>query len=359
MKVKLVIIIIAIVVVVPIVTVLALDYAFQNTMYVPSLLPVAPEELPEEINIYEIEPEIPYEEPEEPEIVEPEVPEEPFIDPGYVLLRMSYSDISRGSLILINHEHAFVFPDEGQSDVMSIFDYITDSLGVTTEHTGLSASIIGPLNSMMEAFYEETGVSNIVIRSAYRSLADQRHIFDQTVRRWGRTGALAWAKPPGHSEHHSGLAFDFGRRVGGQIEMFSGTGNLAWMPRNSHNFGFILRYPNNRTAITGTNFEPWHYRYVGIPHASIMRQNNWVLEEYLERIRNYTVDEPLLFTFNDIEYEIYFTTELEIRLPYDIGFNISGNNIDGFIVTIWRGLTEACMIDCFEVDEEQSSGYSS
>ena len=343
MFVKLGKILISVVILLLVITTLTLYFVFENTAYAPYLLPVC-DDLSEDMSISDAElylPETPTDEDSDisDEYTEPEPDEEPeevFVDPGYVLLRMAYSDISRGALILINHDHAFVFPEEEQSEVISIFDYITETLGVTTEHTRLHASIITPLNEMMEAFYEETGITNVVIRSAYRSLAAQQQIFDTNVRRWGRTGALRWAKPPGHSEHHSGLAFDFGRRVGGTIEMFSGTGSSSWMPENSHYFGFILRYPNNKTEITGTNYEPWHYRYVGIPHASIMRENNWVLEEYLEQIRNYTFEEPFLFTLGDIEYEIYFSSELEIRLPLNVEFDVSGNNIDGFIVTIWR-----------------------
>ena len=262
--------------------------------------------------------------------------EDIFIDPGYVLLRMDPSDIHFGALILVNPDVVFVFPNEHQNDLIRIADYISDVFGITSDQMILSASILAPLNQMMEEFNEYTGVTNVVIRSAFRSLSGQRQIFDDMVRRWGRTGALLWAALPGHSEHHTGLAFDFGIRRGGQTEMFAGTGLYSWIPRNSHRFGFILRYPENKTSITRTNFEPWHYRYVGIPHASIMRANNWVLEEYIDWIRGYTFEEPYTFIFNDIEYTIYFTSELYVKLPYDVDFKISGNNIDGFIVTIWQ-----------------------
>jgi len=279
----------------------------------------------------------PEEEPEdEPEDEPLPEPDEPFVDPGYVIVQMESSDINRGNLILVNHENAFVFPQDHENDLTPISDYITESVGITTENTILSASIINPLNDMMDAFYENTNITNVVIRSAFRSMSGQQQIFDNMVRRWGRTGALRWAARPGHSEHHTGLAFDFGVRRSGQIEMFEGTGSYNWIPRNSHNFGFILRYPSGKISITDTNFEPWHYRYVGIPHASIMRTRNWVLEEYIENIREYTFEEPLEFIFDNIEYQIYFTSEMEIRLPYDVDFNISGNNIDGFIVTIWE-----------------------
>ena len=283
-----------------------------------------PSEIPELLEVDELNNEI------------DEINEELFIDPGYVLLQLEESEIHRGSLILVNHDIPFIFPSEEFNDLISVSEYLTDTIGITSVNTILSASIIAPLNKMMDEFYESTGISNVVIRSAFRSLAGQQQIFDRTVREWGRRNALLWASPPGHSEHHTGLAFDFGITRSGQIEMFDGTGTFNWIPRNSHRFGFILRYPRGKTEITGTNFEPWHYRYVGIPHASIIRNNNWAFEEYIEWIRKYTFEEPYTFTFEETEYIIYFSPETEIRLPYDVDFIISGNNIDGFIITAWQ-----------------------
>ena len=280
-------------------------------------------------------------EPEEEPKNEPGLPnrnenDDEYIDPGYVLFRMDESEISRGHLILVNHDHEFVFPDDEQNDLISINEHLIETVGTTTQNTILSASIITPFNDMMSAFHEHTSITNVVIRSAFRSIAGQQTIFNDNVRRWGRTGALLWASRPGHSEHHTGLAFDLGIRRSGLIEVFEGTGSYAWIPRNSHNYGFILRYPRGKTAITQTNFEPWHYRYVGIPHATIMRTNNWVLEEYIEKIKNYTFEEPYLFEFNNTEYIIYFTSDLDVKLPYDVDFIISGNNVDGFIITAWK-----------------------
>ena len=83
---------------------------------------------------------------------------------------------------------------------------------------------------------------------------------------------------PGYSEHETGLAIDF-----------TTTGNDAnkllmwnWLSRNAYKYGFILRYPENKTNITGYMYEPWHYRYVGKDKAKIIFDNNLCLEEYLE-----------------------------------------------------------------------------
>ena len=259
------------------------------------------------------------------------------VNRDYVLVSMDTSDIHRGHLILVNKEHAFVFPADEQNDLVIIADYMTDNVILATEETAiLSSSVINPLNDLIDTFVDKTEVDNLVIRSAFRSLEGQRKIWNDTVRRWGRALAPGWAAEAGFSEHHTGLAIDFGLMVDRTVEVFEGVYEHAWIPDNSHNFGFVLRYPGNKIHITETNFEPWHYRYVGIPHSIIMHRNRWVLEEYIEKIRSYTVDTPYLITVNGIDYSIYFSTEFELRIPFDVEFNISGNNIDGFIVTTWK-----------------------
>jgi len=108
----------------------------------------------------------------------------------------------------------------------------------------------------------------------------------------------------------------------------------SWFNENAHYFGFILRYPENRTDVTGVAFEPWHFRYVGRPHAYIIWSNGFVFEEYIDFVRIY--DQYFSYTryFEGVLYEIFFTDELQIDIPIDNDFYISGNNVDGFIVTI-------------------------
>jgi D-alanyl-D-alanine carboxypeptidase len=139
---------------------------------------------------------------------------------------------------------------------------------------------------------------------------------------------------PGYSEHHAGFAFDFGLWRGGQMAAFLGTGVHSWFSQNAHYFGFILRYPENRYSITRTAFEPWHFRYVGVPHAQIIVSSGFVLEEYIEFLRIRGQHYSYTIYIDDILYEIFFTRDLVIELPAYSEYRISGNNIDGFVVTI-------------------------
>jgi len=261
----------------------------------------------------------------------------PLIISDYTIVRLREPDISRGNLILINNDHFFESPDVIY--LVNIAEKNTSSYRVSRDEILLAASIVEPLNAMMDAFYAVTGSNSVSVISGYRSHARQREVLDDHIARMGEPEARRWAALPGHSEHHSGLAVDFGFYSYGVLRTFLGTGPTAWFSQNSHNFGFILRYPENKTAITQTAHEPWHFRYVGNPHATIMHQNSWVLEEYIEHLMNYSVDEPFIVMLENGTYkiyEIYFSADLEKQIPHVGGISISGNNINGFIVTIRR-----------------------
>lgn len=130
------------------------------------------------------------------------------------------------------------------------------------------------------------GVSNWQINAGYRSFAYQQKLFDNRVYAYKQDGlSSAQAKKaaaklvaaPGSSEHHTGLAFDV--TVPG--ESFRLTKQCKWLAEHCYAYGFIIRYTEDKKAITGFEAEPWHIRYVGQPHARIMQENGWCLEEYV------------------------------------------------------------------------------
>jgi len=315
-----------------------LVYALSETAAAPYQRNETPEpvieETPEPEDIPE-DPEPPAEPEDEPEETpEEEVEEEPLptpADEGFITLYMEPSDIHHGHLILVNHDFEYSIPDD--LDLVNIAEARTTSFRLQNESFRLLSSVIQPLDEMMEAFITTTRVNSVEIISAFRNFENQQRILNNYIARMGRREALRWASLPGHSEHHTGLAFDFGILSGGTRSTFTGTGSTSWFRRNSHEFGFILRYPQNKSHITQTAHEPWHFRYVGLPHSTIMVQNNWCFEEYHEAVRNYTFEEPFEIEFDGILYAIYFTEGTEVKLPLNSEFDISGNNIDGFIVT--------------------------
>jgi len=289
-----------------------------------------PEE-PEPDDIVEDDPDPADDEPDDDPDPADDNPEPDRVWDDFITLHMDEADIHRGFLLLVNSDHSFTIPND--LGLVNILDAQTTNFRVQHSNSRLAGSIMGPLDEMMAAFLAATGNRSVTIRSAYRNYETQRSILNRYISQMGRREALRWAALPGHSEHHTGLAFDFGIHSGGTVTVFSGGGSTAWFRRNSHSFGFILRYPPNKTSITQTNHEPWHFRYVGFPHSTIMHQNNWVLEEYMELLRTHTLEEPFEFEYEDTLFNIFFIEGTEVRVPLNSEFEISGNNIDGFIVT--------------------------
>lgn len=146
---------------------------------------------------------------------------------------------------------------------------------------------VDALMEMLRAAISQ-GVSNWQISAGYRSVAYQQQLWDNRVyeyRQQGLSGSDAQAATakyvakPGSSEHHTGLAFDV--TVPG--ESFPLTDQSKWLSANCWDYGFIIRYTEEKESITDISAEPWHIRYVGQPHAQTMRDNNWCLEEYLSQ----------------------------------------------------------------------------
>ena len=123
---------------------------------------------------------------------------------------------------------------------------------------------------------------NFGIISAYRDYATQVSLYKQYVARDGQEVADTYSARPGHSEHQTGLAVDFGD--GGACNLnacFASTAAGQWLAANAANYGFVLRYPNGQDAVTGFTYEPWHFRYIGVAAAQEMRRSGTLtLEEF-------------------------------------------------------------------------------
>lgn len=114
--------------------------------------------------------------------------------------------------------------------------------------------------------------------SGYRSYKKQTKLYNSYVKQDGEEKASMYSAKPGHSEHQTGLAFD----IGSVDDSFKNTNEAKWIEENAHLYGFIVRYPKNKTDITGYIYEPWHVRYLGIDTATKVKESGLCLEEYLE-----------------------------------------------------------------------------
>ena len=138
------------------------------------------------------------------------------------------------------------------------------------------------LVAMAKAMAVEGG-GTLVASSGYRSYLTQVDVHSRQVSRFGLKAGEALAARPGYSEHQTGLAVDV--YAAGQdcriYTCFANTVAGKWLANNAHRFGFVLRYQQNQAAITGYQFEPWHFRYVGVELATEMKSLNVsVLEKF-------------------------------------------------------------------------------
>lgn len=113
--------------------------------------------------------------------------------------------------------------------------------------------------------------------SGYRSYETQEALFKKYAKKDGEEKANTYSAKPGHSEHQTGLAFD----IGSVDRSFENTPEAKWIEQNAHLYGFIVRYPKDKTNVTGYIYEPWHVRYLGLDIASKVKQSGLALEEYL------------------------------------------------------------------------------
>lgn len=124
----------------------------------------------------------------------------------------------------------------------------------------------------------------LAINSAYRSYEDQQAVYDEYFAMYDPVTAASLVAVPGYSEHQLGLSVDLTCKdvIDGVYGVFGDSPDYDWTIAHAHEYGFILRYPEDKTAITGTANEPWHYRYVGVEAATEIYENGWTLEEYIQ-----------------------------------------------------------------------------
>ncbi|MBQ3791876.1 MAG: M15 family metallopeptidase, partial [Clostridia bacterium] len=207
------------------------------------------------------------------------------------------------------------------------------------------------LNRLVADFYQATGCRRVLINSTYRSYEDQQ----DTYATYGPARAIV----PGCSEHHTGMAVDMqiydpSYSIGSTKKnawYFYEYEDAAWLMEHFEDYGFILRYPDDKMLFTKIPIsEPWHYRYVGQPHAKIISLRGDCLEEYVSYLKTLSFDGNRLFfdgtsvtegnwqTVPKTGYVIYSVPvpsgSESVTVPIlegCVSYEISGTN-DGFLV---------------------------
>lgn len=142
--------------------------------------------------------------------------------------------------------------------------------------------------SALEAMFAaaaDGGVSGLMVQNAFRSYGTQVELYNRHVANRGQAGADLTSARPGHSEHQTGLSADIMPDTGvcAVEQCFADTPQGMWLAENAWRFGYHLRYPEGKTPVTGYEFEPWHYRYVGVELATELHESGILtLEEFFD-----------------------------------------------------------------------------
>ena len=198
-------------------------------------------------------------------------------DYAYAGFMPAYADmnVSDWKMILVNRD--YILPDGYKPELAPCITSDPDSLKLDYR--------VAPYYNEMYLAALEDGITLTPV-SGYRSVERQKNNFENKIQKYMNDGygkieatqmAATIILPPGTSEHNAGLAMD----ICSLYESFENTDEFKWLSENAADYGFILRYPEDKQDITKIIYEPWHWRYVGVEAAKAMKSSGQCLEEYL------------------------------------------------------------------------------
>lgn len=247
-------------------------------------------------------------------------------------LTLNRNDVNTGNLILVNAKYPLV--SERNIELIPADEKCSNILMERGAATVLS-HILHDINCKNE----------IVPVSGYRSKEEQEQIYADSLKESGQEFTEKYVALPQCSEHQTGYAIDLGLKKD-VIDFirpdFPYDGICDKFRKIAPKYGFIERYQSGKEAITGIAHEPWHFRLVGYPHSEIMMEKGLSLEEYIEDINQYPYDGEHLKTIRGkVEIEIFYAPilsykQITLNIPEHCLYQVSGNNADGFVITLWR-----------------------
>jgi len=184
-----------------------------------------------------------------------------------------------GTFYLVNRQHTIsgsYIPDVRFVDVYGMKQSMKD----------IAASALEEMFAAAKA--DKVGLASV---SGYRSYAKQQTIYSRKQQKTDEATADSLVALPGSSEHQLGMAMDLAQKGGSQLNSgFGKTKAGQWISANAYLYGFIIRYPEDKTDITGYAFEPWHVRYVGKQYAKEIIESGEAMETYVSAHRLETYD---------------------------------------------------------------------
>lgn len=240
-------------------------------------------------------------------------------DPGCTSKAVTKDDIFKGRLVPYRGDMP-VIADMSESRV-NLAEYKNDCYSTLGVDFPLTKDAADGLNAMMLDYSNATGLTDFAIYGTENTL----------------TGYGSPCPVP-FSENKTGNTVDLAIVGIDGIIQYDGGDAEAWVIQNCTNYGYVLRYPQNKNAVTGEGYYPWHLRFVGQPHALVMGANNMCLEEYVKFLQKFTKDAPFECNVGERTYEIYSVPSMGdatyLSVPLSGNYEVSGDGSAGYIITI-------------------------
>ncbi|PQQ46470.1 M15 family metallopeptidase [Bacillus thuringiensis] len=237
-------------------------------------------------------------------------------------VEVAKEQIYKGDLLLVNKDYP-VKKDSIRSDIINVNhnSELVRGYVIFDRNLRLSKDVVKKFLNVVDAAGKES-VNHFLISSGYRDFQEQKQLYEKM--------GSDYALPAGYSEHNLGLSLD----IGSTQKKMEKAPEGKWIEENVWKYGFVLRYPKNKSNITGIQYEPWHIRYVGLPHSAIMQKKNFTLEEYLEFLKE---EKEVSTEVEGKKYTVSYykvSENTKVNVPANTQYEISGNNMDGVIVTV-------------------------
>jgi D-alanyl-D-alanine carboxypeptidase len=238
---------------------------------------------------------------------------------GQYELILAESKIAEGSLAVYDPDHPVKSGYAGE--MVTLLSVKNEYYSLYSESIILDSDASEALNRMMADYNNDTGLSDFVVYGT-----DSTYTGDESC------------CPEYFSESQLGTTVDLALKAYGEVVGYDGKDTESWVLENCWKYGYIVRYPRDGIDETGHSYCPWHLRYVGKAHSAIMHEKNMCLEQYIDFLHDYTSDKPLMYESEAETYTIFWAESTGestiVNVPISGAYSVSGNNIDGFIITI-------------------------
>lgn len=240
---------------------------------------------------------------------------------GFTEENFTSDRLSKG-LLAIADENSMLYIDNPEKSV-NLAEKHNEFYTVEGDNVTLDADAVNALNRLMEDYNKATDFADFVVYGTTNTYTAPDSVC-----------------PRYFAERSNGCTVDLALLGVNSYIGFDGLDAEGWVIQNCAKYGFIVRYPEGKSQITGEEYCPWHLRYVGKVHADIMAEKNMCLEEYIDFLKGYDSDKPYSHTVGGTAYIVYSVESTgdttAVKVPSGREYSVSGDNRGTYIISYER-----------------------